>query len=132
MSIVHGKNITLSWLDSAEYKILGGMRVTDMILESNYVRSNAASDTDWEELSPVPTSRSLKLSGEGIFYTENSEHQFAHLAYDGNHVRMKLSCDEAQSIEGLFAIERYSYQSNARSPLTFSMIIKSSGDVIFT
>lgn len=132
MSIIYGKNVVLSCSHNGEYHALGGMRATNMTLEANYARANAVNDSEWEELSSAPTARSLRLGGEAIFYTDNSEQLFAHHVYNGNHVQMQLSLDDTQTIEGKFAVERYNYQSDARSPLTFSVTLKSSGLIVFS
>jgi predicted secreted protein len=110
---------------------MAGMQVTELLLQSYHPKNNALGDDGWDSFVYTPSERALSLSGAGVFYSSRAEEQFAAYAYSGDVVRMKLALHDVLSAEGEFIIERYSFKSISREPLTFSLSLKSSAAVSF-
>ncbi|MFN3591378.1 MAG: phage tail tube protein [Thermaurantiacus sp.] len=132
MAVESGAAFLLKASDGGEpetFVTIAGLRSTQMSVSSEQVVVTNKGSGAWRELLGTGGSRSVSLSGAGVFTGSDAEMRLKGLALGGGLGRFEVSFEGGERLRGAFQVVRLDYSGDFNGERTYSVSLESSGPV---
>lgn len=114
------------------FTTIGGMRVTELRLKNQPQETTNLSSSGWRELLAGAGTKSLTLSGEGIFVDSTAEASARALAFSAGVKNFKLTFGNGSAVSGAFMVADYERRAEVDGEEHYALTLESAGGVVFT
>jgi predicted secreted protein len=132
MAVESGAAFLLKVSDGGEpetFVTVAGLRSTQMSVSSEQVVVTHKGSGAWRELLGAGGSRSVSLSGAGVFTGSAAEMRVKSLALGGGLGRFEVSFEGGERLRGTFQVVRLDYSGDFNGERTYAVSLESSGPV---
>lgn len=126
-----GSQVLLYLKTQDKWHIVGGMRNTKLILNSQLINVGINGESPWKELLPEAGLRQLTIIGSGAFSNSSAENDIQKLAFSGKIAEYKLIFPAGNSVGGKFQINNYQRIANMDEEERYTISLVSSGQIFF-
>ncbi len=124
LTILHVK-LQDKWL------LVGGMRITKLIMNSQLVDASNSSSGAWRELMDEAGVRRVNIIGSGAFSNSEAEKYIQKMAFAGKLAEYKLSFANNSELSGLFKINHYERSGEMNEIENYVISLESSANILF-
>ncbi len=111
------------------FSTVAGMRTTQLSLATDpVVVTNKGSD-GWRELLPTGGTRSVSISGAGVFTGSAAETRLQQRALSGLVDRYEVSFESGERLRGTFQLTRLDYSGDFNGERSYTLALESSGAI---
>ena len=114
----------------ATYETVAGLRTTQMTINGDPVVVTHKQSGGWRELLSGAGTRSVSVTGSGIFLGSDAENAVRGHALSGTLDAYELSFEDGAKMRGSFLVQRLDYAGDFNGERTYSVQLESSGAVV--
>ena len=129
--IYSGSLVTLHVKLQDQWLVIGGMRVTKLVMNSQLVDVSNSSSGAWRELMDEAGVRKVNIIGSGAFSSSEAEKYIQKLAFVGKLAEYKLSFANNSELSGLFKINHYERLGEMNEIENYVISLESSAKILF-
>ncbi len=115
--------------DPAGYETVAGLRTTQMSIASDAVVTTNKGSGGWREILSEAGTRSVSVSGAGVFTGSAAEARLKSHALAGRVADYRLSFESGETVTGPFAVTRLDYAGDFGGERTYTLSLESAGPV---
>lgn len=112
------------------YATVAGLRTTQMTINGDTVVVTHKGSGGWRELLSGAGTRSVSISGSGIFLDSVAETRLRANALAGTLDDYELSFEDGARMRGRFLVQRLDYAGDFNGERTYALALESSGAVV--
>jgi TP901-1 family phage major tail protein len=113
------------------FTTVGGLQVTELGLRNQPQESTNISSAGWRELLAGAGTRSIRISGEGIFVDSSAEASVRALAFSAGVKNFKLTFGNGSAVVGAFMVSDYERRAEVDGEERYALTLESAGVVTF-
>lgn len=114
------------------FTTIGGLRITTLNLNNQIVNASNLSNAPWKKSLSGAGSRSLSISGNGVFTDAASEETLRGYAFANSANNYEIHFGNGDKISGAFQIASYSRTGNVDDEETYAITLESAGEISFS
>ncbi|MCB5425228.1 phage tail protein [Altererythrobacter sp. CC-YST694] len=114
----------------ATYRIVAGLRTTQMSINGDTVVITHKQSGGWRELLSGAGIRSVSVSAAGLFLGSEAEADLRSHALAGTLEEYELSFEDGERLRGRFLIQRLDYAGDFNGERNYTLQLESSGAVV--
>lgn len=114
------------------FTTIGGMQVTQMRLKNQPQESTNLTSVGWRELLAGVGTKSVRISGQGIFVDSSAEGTMRALAFSSGVKNFKLTFGNGSTVTGAFMVSEYERSADVDGEERYSLTLESGGVLTFT
>lgn len=111
------------------YATVAGLRTTQMSVNGEIVNITSKDSGGWRELLSGAGTRSVSVSGNGIFTGSDAEVRIRDNALSGSLDDYELSFESGERMRGRFLVTRLDYSGDYNGERSYTLSLESSGPV---
>ena len=111
------------------YATVAGLRTTQMSVNGEIVNVTSKDSGGWRELLSGAGTRSVSISGNGIFTGSDAEVRIRDNALSGSLDDYELSFESGEKMRGRFLVTRLDYSGDYNGERSYTLSLESSGPV---
>ena len=115
--------------DPASFETVAGLRTTQMTIASDAVVTTHKGSGGWREILSEAGTRSISVSGAGVFNGSAAEVRLKGHALAGVVADYRLTFESGELIEGPFMVTRLDYAGDFGGERTYTLSLESAGQV---
>jgi len=112
------------------FSTIAGLRTTQMSIASDAVVVTNKGSGGWRELLSEAGTRSVSVSGAGVFNGSAAEGQLKAHALGGVVATYQLSFESGETMQGRFLVTRLDYSGDFGGERTYTLSLESAGPVV--
>ncbi|USI71473.1 phage tail tube protein [Sphingomonas morindae] len=112
------------------FTTIAGLRTTQMRIDGEMVAITNKDSGGWRELLDGAGTRSLSVSGSGIFTGSAAETRLKAQALSGRIETFELSFDGGERMRGRFLVSRLDYSGDYNGERSYTLALESAGPVV--
>ncbi len=135
MTAYAGQNLLMKISDGLfpeAFTTIGGMQVTELRLANAPQPSTNITSNGWRQLLTGAGTKSVRLSGQGIFVDSTAENTVRTLAFAAGVRNFKLTFGNGSSISGAFMVTDYERRADVDEEERYALTLESAGAITFT
>lgn len=132
MAVESGAAFLLKLSDGGQpetFQTIAGLRTTQMSVASEPVVVTNKGSGGWRELLGAGGTRSVSLSGAGVFTGSAAETRLKSMALEGGLGRFEVSFEGGERLRGNFQVVRLDYSGDFNGERAYAVSLESSGPV---
>lgn len=114
------------------FTTVGGLRTTSFTHNNQTVDTTNKDSGAWRELLDGAGTRSITISGSGVFTDAASEETVRGFAMNNQIKNYQMTFGNGDSMSGAFQITSYQRSGNYNNEETYSLSLASAGEITFT
>jgi predicted secreted protein len=129
--IYSGSLVTLHVKLQDQWLVVGGMRLTKLVMNSQLVDASNSSSGGWRELMDEAGVNKVNIIGAGAFSNSKAEQYIQKLAFAGKLAEYKLNFANGSELLGLFKISHYERLGEMNEMENYVISLESSAKIFF-
>lgn len=131
MAVERGSAFLLKLVgDGGATATVAGLRTTQLAISAEQVAVTNKSSGGWRELLAMAGTRSVSVSGAGVFTGSAAEAQVKAQALAGGIADFELCFEGGDRMRGAFLVTRLEYAGDFNGERTYTLALESSGPVV--
>ncbi len=114
------------------FSTIGGMQVTELRLQNRPQEATALGGDGWRSLLAGAGSKSIRISGDGVFVDSAAEERIRALAFTAGLASFTLIFGNGSTMSGAFMLSDYERRAEIEGEEHYAITLESSGAVMFT
>ena len=116
--------------DPVVFETVAGLRTTQMSIASDAVVTTNKGSQGWREILSEAGTRSVSVSGAGVFNGSAAETRLKGHALGGFVADYRLSFESGETVTGPFLVTRLDYAGDFGGERTYTLSLESAGPVV--
>jgi TP901-1 family phage major tail protein len=130
MAIERGSAFLLKLVEDGGAATVAGLRTTQLAISAEQVAVTNKGSGGWRELLAAAGTRSVSVSGAGVFTGSAAEGRVKAQALGGGIAEFELCFEGGDRLRGQFQVTRLEYAGDFNGERTYTLALESSGPVV--
>ena len=114
-----------------QWMVVGGIRLTKMVINSQLVDATNYASGAWRELAEEAGVRSVNITCAGAFSNSEAEKNIQSFAFSGKLAEYKLSFANGGEMRGKFQVSQYERLGEMNEMENYVLSLESSAKIVF-
>ncbi|MHB9880067.1 phage major tail protein, TP901-1 family [Pacificimonas sp. ICDLI1SI03] len=116
--------------DPISFETVAGLRTTQMSITTDAVVTTNKGSAGWREILSEAGTRSVSVSGAGVFNGSAAEARLKGHALGGRVADYRLAFESGETVTGPFLVTRLDYAGDFGGERTYTLSLESAGPVV--